>query len=101
MVLDGHRPPYVPWSFGFTCEAERKLREHYGADDLANVLRNHLLKLGSDIGFFEDMGGDCVRDVFGVVWDRSTDRDIGIPKGCALPEPTLRGYGSPHPPPRR
>jgi len=97
IVLDGHRPPYVPWSFGFTDEAERKLREYYGADDLADVLQNHLLKLGSDIGFFEDMGGDFVRDVFGVVWDRSTERDIGIPKGCVLPEPTLWGYGFPDP----
>ncbi|MGB8646722.1 MAG: uroporphyrinogen decarboxylase family protein [Anaerolineae bacterium] len=97
LVLDGKRPPYVPWSFGFTKEAKAKLTKHFGADDLDAVLQNHLLKLGSDIGFFEDVGADCVRDVFGVVWDRSVDPDIGIPKGCVLSEPTLKGYTLPDP----
>lgn len=96
-VLEGQRPPYVPWSFGFTQEAKARLAGHLGAVDLEEVLQNHLLKLGSDIGFFEDVGDNCVRDVFGVVWDRSVDRDIGIPKGCVLSEPTLRGYRFPDP----
>ena len=38
-----------------------------------------------------------MRDVFGVVWDRSVDKDIGIVKGWVLPEPTLRGYEFPNP----
>jgi len=97
MVLDGHRPPYVPWSFGFTKEATAKLQEHFGRPDLEDVLQNHLLKLGSDIGFFEEIGGDCVRDVFGVVWDRSVDKDIGIVRGCVLDSPSLRGYSFPDP----
>ncbi len=96
-VLEGERPPYVPWSFGFTAEAERKLREHYAADDLNAILQNHILRLGNDIGFFEDMGNDRVRDVFGVVWDRSTDKDIGIPEGRLLSEATLKGYAFPDP----
>ncbi len=97
MVLDGERPPYVPWSFGLTQEAKAKLERHYGTADLEAVLDNHLLKLGSDIGFFEPLGDDRVRDVFGVVWDRRVDRDIGIPEGCVLSEPTLSGYHFPDP----
>jgi uroporphyrinogen decarboxylase len=96
-TLEGQRPPYVPWSFGFTQEAARKLSEHFGGAPLEDLLQNHLLKLGSDIGFFEDAGQDRVRDVFGVTWDRSVDKDIGIPLGCVLPEPTLRGYEFPDP----
>ena len=42
-VLEGARPPYVPWSFGFTVEARAKLQEHYGAVALESVLGNHLL----------------------------------------------------------
>ena len=49
------------------------------------------------IGFFEDVGSDCVRDVFGIVWDRSVDKDIGIVKSCVLPEPILKGYSFPAP----
>jgi uroporphyrinogen decarboxylase len=35
--------------------------------------------------------------VFGVVWDRSIDKDIGDVKGQVLPEPTLKGYSFPDP----
>jgi len=97
MVLDGKRPPYVPWSFGFTFEARRKLVEHYGTSDLEPIFGNHLLGLGSGVGFFEDIGNDRVRDVFGAVWNRSVDKDIGIVEGLVLPEPTLAGYAFPDP----
>jgi uroporphyrinogen decarboxylase len=100
-VLDGRRPPYVPWSFGFTHEAYLKLQAHFPGDNLEEVLGNHLLGTGNGIGFFTDLGNDRVRDVFGVVWDRSTDKDIGNVQGCVLPEPTLRGYQFPDPHDRR
>jgi len=97
MVLAGQRPPYVPWSLGFTKEAKAKLQQHYGLIDLEPVLQNHLLKLGSDIGFFNELENNCVQDVFGVVWDRSVDKDIGIVRGQVLPKPTLEGYSFPNP----
>lgn len=96
-VLGGAKPPYVPWSMGFTKEAREKLQAHFGRGDIEEPLQNHILKLGSDIGFFEELGGDRFRDVFGVVWDRSIDKDIGIVEGCILREPTLRGYDFPDP----
>ena len=108
-ALTHGRPPYVPWSFGFTKEARERLAAHYlpgpagaaaadGAGEaLSEALGNHLLKLGSDIGFFEESGPDMVRDVFGVEWDRSVDKDIGIVRGCALPKPSLKGYRFPDP----
>jgi uroporphyrinogen decarboxylase len=97
LVLDGKRPPYVPWSFGFTIEAHQKLAQHFGQADLETVLDNHFLGLGNDVGFFTDIGGDRVQDGFGVVWDRSIDKDIGNVEGCVLPEPTLEGYTFPDP----
>jgi len=108
-VLEGGQAPWVPWSLGFTLEAKEKLQSHFGQVDLTDVLDNHLLDLGNPIGFFtpaadgglRDLGGDLVRDVFGVVWDRSVDKDIGIVRGVVLPEPTLRGYPFPDPLDRR
>jgi uroporphyrinogen decarboxylase len=97
MVIDGHQPPYVPWSCSFTHEAEDTLKSHFGCEYLEEVLENHIVGLGSDIGFFEEIGNDCVRDVFGVVWDRSVDKDIGIVKGQILAEPTLKNYTFPNP----
>jgi len=96
-VLAGEQPPYAPWSFGFTKEARERLAAHYRAVELEDALQNHLLKLGSDIGFFTSLGDDCVQDVFGVVWDRSIDKDIGNVKGCVLSQPTLHGYSFPDP----
>ena len=96
-VLEGGKPPYVPWSYSFTLEAQQTLQAHFQTQDLDAVLHNHILGLGNAIGFFEDLGHDRVRDVFGVVWDRSVDKDIGIVEAPVLPEPTLDGYVFPDP----
>jgi uroporphyrinogen decarboxylase len=96
LVLEGRRPPYVPWNFGFTLEAVQKLKAFYGSLEPATG-GNHLLGLGSGIFTTVDIGDECVRDPFGVVWDRSRDKDIGNVKGQVLPEPTLAGYSFPDP----
>jgi uroporphyrinogen decarboxylase len=100
-VLEGQAPPYVPWSCGFTQEAWAKLEEYFKPLDMEDALQNHILKLGSDIGFFTDLGDNHVQDVFGVVWDRSIDKDIGNVAGCVLSEPTLQHYSFPDPLDRR
>jgi uroporphyrinogen decarboxylase len=61
------------------------------------MLENHFLGLGNGIGFFDELGDNRFQDVFGVVWDRTIDKDIGNVKGCVLPEPTLEGYEFPDP----
>ena len=96
-LLRSEKPPYVPWSCGFTQEAKAKLQAHFGTSELEDVLQNHLLKLGSDIGFFTDLGENRVQDVFGVVWDRSIDKDIGNVEGCVLAEPSIKQYSFPDP----
>jgi uroporphyrinogen decarboxylase len=96
-VLDGQRPPYVPWSIGFTGEAAERLQLHFGSDPLEIRIQDHFVKLGSDIGFFDDVGDDRVQDVFGVVWNRSIDKDIGIVEGRVLPDATIAGYRFPNP----
>jgi uroporphyrinogen decarboxylase len=96
-VLAGKRPPYVPWSFRFTQEARETLAAHYGTETPDDMLGNHFVELGSDIGFFDPIGDDRFKDAFGVTWDRSIDKDIGNVEGCVLPEPSLRGYDFPDP----
>ncbi|MBN1256869.1 MAG: uroporphyrinogen-III decarboxylase-like protein [Planctomycetes bacterium] len=100
MVYEHKKPPYVPWHFWFTKEALEKLQKHFNKkdlEDLDKVLNPHFLPLGSEIGFFEDIGSDRVQDVFGVTWDRSIDKDIGNVDNCLLPEPTLDNYTFPDP----
>lgn len=98
LVLDGKKPPYVPWSFKFTEEPKKQLEKYYGVDDLDVVLGNHILNLGSDIGFFEEIAPNMFQDVFGVVWDRSIDKDIGNPQSpYVIQEPTMEGVTLPDP----
>ncbi len=96
-VLEGHAPPYVPWSFSFTVEAHERLSRHYGTEDLEPILHNHLLGLGNGIGFFTELGDNRFQDAFGVVWDRTIDKDIGNVEGPPLTAPTLSGYAFPDP----
>ncbi len=96
-VLLGGKPPYVPWSFSFTQEAQEKLIQHFGPGDLFERTGSHLLRLGNEIGFFTDLGNNRFRDIFGVVWDRSIDKDIGNVEGLVLPEPSLSRYSFPNP----
>lgn len=97
LTLSGQRPPYVPWSLGFTIEATEKLQTHYETENLEPILDNYLLGLGNGIGFFDELGNDRFQDVFGVVWNRSVDKDIGIVEGQVLPQPTLNSYEFPDP----
>ncbi|MCE9614831.1 MAG: uroporphyrinogen-III decarboxylase-like protein [Lentisphaerae bacterium] len=98
-ALDGKSPPYVPWSFRFTGEPRATLCRHYGVEDadLEATVGNHIVELGSDIGFFDDLGNDLHRDVFGVVWDRSVDKDIGTVCDHPLKDASLDGYTWPDP----
>ncbi len=96
-VIAHQRPAYVPWSFGFTTEAREKLAHHYGTTDLDTVLHNHLVWAGNPAGSFTDLGGDRVRDPFGVIWDRSVDKDIGMVVNPQLAEPSLGNYRFPDP----
>jgi uroporphyrinogen decarboxylase len=96
-VCDGRVPPYVPWHMSFTIEARDKLVAHFGAERMEEELDNHYLALGSDIGFFEDLGGDRFRDAFGAVWNREVDKDIGIVETYPLAGASLAGYSFPNP----
>jgi uroporphyrinogen decarboxylase len=99
LAIEGRPVPYVPWHCTFTVPAAEKLRQVFGTNDVDAAIDNHFVKLGSDIGFFTDLGNERFRDYFGVVWDRTVDKDIGVVENCVLPEPTLKGYTFPDPTP--
>jgi uroporphyrinogen decarboxylase len=96
-VLEHKKPPYVPWHFGFTVEAKEKLLNYFGSDDLMEVTHNHFLVLGEEIGYFENIGNNRFKDIFGVIWDRTIDQDIGNVEGQVITEPNLMAYTFPDP----
>ncbi len=97
LAMRHQKVPYIPWQINLTAEAEALLAKHYGTGDVDNALENHFLMLGDCYGFFDDIGNQRVRDLFGVVWNRSEDKDIGIVEGQVLTEPTLENFYFPDP----
>jgi len=97
-ALGFRAPAYVPWAWDMTEQCRQRLTEHLGVDDPTEFIGSHVLPLGADIGRFEDLGGDRFRDAYGVVWDRSVDRDIGTPLDWPICRPAdLDGYDWPDP----
>ena len=45
MVLDGQKPPYVPWSFKFTQEPKEQLQKYYGVEDSSNTWAMSCIKM--------------------------------------------------------
>jgi uroporphyrinogen decarboxylase len=95
-ALRHRRPPYVPWQLGFTVEAHDKLARYYGVD-LDTVLDNHFVAVNTPEDEFISIGDGRFRDFFGVIWDRSVDKDIGNVENCLLPEPDMSLYSFPDP----
>ncbi len=78
-ALEFRRPAYVPWQIDLTIDCAQRLRRHLGTEDLSEFLEDHFVTVGSEIGRMESIDAAHVRDLYGVTWDRSIDRDIGTP----------------------
>ena len=99
IVLEGGKPPYTPWSFGFTREASERLEKHYGKKDFACDFGNHLFGFSGAGELSRALGNDRYEDYFGVHWDRSADKDIGVVCNRRLPAPSVSDYRFPDPTP--
>ena len=92
------QPDRVPWHFGYTVGARQKLEQHFGTADLDAVLGNHLLK-------YHPRASDAVvevrpgfwRDDFGVLWNRTIDKNIGTVAAYPLQNRSLADYTFPDP----
>ncbi|MBI4581403.1 MAG: uroporphyrinogen-III decarboxylase-like protein [Planctomycetes bacterium] len=101
VVLDAlafKRPGYVPWAWEPTQVCARRLREYLGTDDLTDFIGSHFLDLGSQLRRFAVVDGDFNRDAYGVLWDRTIDKDIGVPVEWPIRRPEdLDAYRWPDP----
>ena len=91
---------YIPYSVGFT-EKEHEIYAAYTGDpDFMSKIGNHAAG-GSYSGFSPGLSGpvegkpDHIADDFGVVWNRSVDKDIGVIVGRVLPEPDISAFKPP------
>ena len=87
----------VPYQVDFTREAHRKAAAYYRDERIERHIGNHLSNAMYDIyeATHRAIGADRFQDHFGVVWNRSVDKDIGNVEGLCLPKPTLASYAFP------
>lgn len=86
-ALKFRKPAYVPWEWGPTIDCGEALKKYLGVEDLGPWIDNHFVWFAADLPPWEDLGNGCVRDNYGVVWDRSVDKDIGTPCDWPIKEP--------------
>jgi uroporphyrinogen decarboxylase len=91
------QPDRVPWHFTFTVPARKKAELHYGAGNLDEILGNHLAPYRPHSFFLREIRPGYWRDEFGVVWNRTVDKDIGVVDEYHLKTRSLAGYTFPDP----
>jgi uroporphyrinogen decarboxylase len=88
----------VPWHLGCTVPARQKLEAFYGTTELDDVVGNHLAKYRPRAADgLQEIRPGHFRDDFGVVWNRTVDKDIGVVEDFLLKERSLDGYTFPDP----
>jgi uroporphyrinogen decarboxylase len=86
-AIQFRRPPYVPWHIRLTSGCAERLKQYLGVEDLEPFFGNHMFDVRCKLRSFEQVEATHVRDRYGVVWDRSVDRDIGTPSAWPIQSP--------------
>jgi uroporphyrinogen decarboxylase len=98
LALQHRQPDRVPYHFGCTAPARRKLERYYGTEDLAKALEDHLIIYSTRRhAVWTEVRPGFWRDEFGVVWNRTIDTDIGVVDDYLLKERSLSGVAFPDP----
>ena len=96
-ILKHEDADIVPYHLSFTIPSAQKLAEHLG-ENFLDEIGNHCAIMEAQPPYtWEEIRPDVWRDEFGVVWNRTIDKDIGTVEGTVLPTPTLEGYTFPDP----
>jgi uroporphyrinogen decarboxylase len=91
---------FVPYQVDLLAAAERKLRAHFGDQDLGEVIGNHVAMFEpSYFSLFKvaDVGPAMFRDAFGATWELKPGEDIGTVIDHPLKDASLTGYRMPDP----
>lgn len=86
-ALTHRQPDATPWTIGLTHVEREKLIAHTGNPDIEYAFGSHMADTG--FGSMDEIPGrpDYYIDHFGVIWNRTVDKDIGIVEGHLLPAP--------------
>ena len=96
--LNHEQPDMVPYCIGFTQVAHARMVEFYGDEHFATHLGNALSGMGTEApGAWQEVRPDIWEDQFGVQWDQSVDKDIGVVCNQVITPENLDDYAFPDP----
>ena len=96
--LNHQQPDRIPYNIGFTQKAHQKMIEFYGDPDFASRLNNCLkiIETTQKDGW-KEVEPDIWEDEFGVQWNRTVDKDIGVVRNRVITPDNLEDYTFPDP----
>ena len=86
----------VPYNITFTFQAAEKLRAHFNDPEFEETIGNHLFSVNA-LSRNKIIKPGFKQDDFGVIWNQTVDKDIGVVDELLLKEPSLKGFKLPDP----
>jgi uroporphyrinogen decarboxylase len=83
------QPDAVPYQINTTIPARAKLEVHFGTKQLDDLLGNHIVRYKSRLEYEPLAEPGIYLDEWGVVWNKSVDKDLGVPANRVLLERDL------------
>jgi uroporphyrinogen decarboxylase len=97
-TLNHLKPDKIPYNVGFTQKAHAKMVKFYGDPDFELKLGNCLVELETaPEDSWKEASPNIWEDQFGVQWDRTVDKDIGVPCNCLITPDNIEEYVFPDP----
>ncbi|NOZ63651.1 MAG: hypothetical protein GXO71_01670 [Caldiserica bacterium] len=97
-ALKHEQPDKTPYHISFTKKAYDKMVKFYGDPNFESKLGNCLTFLSSEPkDSWKEVSPDIWEDQFGVRWDRSIDKDIGVVCNCIVTPDNINEYKFPDP----
>jgi uroporphyrinogen decarboxylase len=87
----------VPYQINATIPARAKLEAHYGTTDLDNLLGNHIARYKSRLEYEPLPEPGMFADEWGVIWNKTVDKDLGVPDNRVLLDRNLSALVAPDP----
>ena len=94
-ALSHQQPDVTPWQIDLTSDASDQTAIYLSDPEFRNKIGNHLA--GYEDGFFAEIRPGFWQDQFGVIWNRTIDRDIGNVDSLILKSPDTSTYTFPKP----
>jgi len=96
LAIQHEETDFVPFHIFYTVPARVQLVAHFGTEDLERVLENHIAKQRIRLPDVEVQTGHW-RDEYGVVWNRTLDKDVGVVEDYLLKNKSLKDLDLPAP----